>query len=250
MKNIVKISFLIVFASTLIVATINFIYKTISLDKKHPYENYELWAHRGFHINYEQNSIGAFSAALKTGFKGIELDVFYDNSLNKFVVQHDTPYRIDTTSLFLENVFERFGDSLRYWIDLKNLNKQNVDNISDRLLSLFVKYKTGNKCYIESAKGYLLQQLAKRNIQCLYWVQFGRSILKRTLKTTYIKWLLLTSDFVGITTHHRLYDNLFIHHFGNESIYVFTVNDAQTLKKMDLSTVKVILTDEALNSFK
>jgi glycerophosphoryl diester phosphodiesterase len=143
-----------------------------------------IWAHRGLHINHPQNSLEAFSAALKSGFEGVELDVFFYEDINQFIVSHDEPLskQLDTF-LTLESVFATFEDSLYYWLDLKNLNPKNYPAIKENLERLSSKYPIKEKLYIESANAIPLGKLAKAGFNTLYWVQYSRNQPKRFFKT-------------------------------------------------------------------
>ena len=73
---------------------------------KNPIKNKFILAHRGYSENKnEENSIKSVKEAIKKKFKGVELDIFYDNSIKDFVVTHD---KYDDPLLFpiLEDILE------------------------------------------------------------------------------------------------------------------------------------------------
>ena len=49
----------------------------------------KIWSHRGLSICLEENSLESINAAFLSGFKGVEIDIWYNNEEDCFEVKHD-----------------------------------------------------------------------------------------------------------------------------------------------------------------
>jgi hypothetical protein len=205
----------------------------------------QIWSHRGVHDSLPENTIEAFQLAKNQYFKGIELDVYFDDSVG-FVVSHDFPYQlVEGKLLTLNEVVDTFQSDFFYWIDLKNLERKNRKAVAKEFQKLFLKYPSlQEKIWVESAKGWALRQLAKKGIQSIYWVQFSRNQTKQFFKIWYLKTVITGSNFSGITSDYRYLQPPFERIFGHLNWFVFTVNDTETINYLKtIPAVKVILTD-------
>ncbi len=204
----------------------------------------EIWSHRGVHNRLQENSLEAFQLAKEQGFKGVEIDVFYDNG--KFVVSHDKPYQlVNGEILLLSQVFKQFESELFYWIDLKNINRRNKNEVASNLNEIFNGYEgLQEKVFIESGNGLALRRLSKKGLNCIYWVQFSRSQPKQFLKLIFIKAVILNSHFKGISSDFRFVDKTFRKQFKNLNWYIFTVDVQLVIDRfMRFKETTVILTD-------
>lgn len=204
---------------------------------------HQLWSHRGAGNTYAENSIAAFEEAIQSGAKGIEIDIYFDMRQRKFKVTHDPPEKKIYPDL--EEYFQRFKDSTSYWLDLKNLNEENADAISEVLNQLSQKYDLKNNLFVESSRANLLNILQKQEINCLYWVQFNRtSSVVKELKLLYLKYLIAKYKFSGITTSDYYYDTEFKTNFKQIPVFVFHPTDTNKINVLfNDSNVNVILTD-------
>jgi len=209
----------------------------------------QVWAHRGYTENHAQNSIPAFREAIRLGASGVEMDVYWDDSLHTFVISHDKPYRLPYGQILtLPMVMDSLPvQELFLWLDLKNLNKENAAVIIDSLQSLLAKHGAQKQVFVESENGWQLRKLDKVGIRTLYWVQYARSFPKKYIKLTYIKAMLLCSDFDGISTAYYLYDTSFQLNFSNYPIFVWYINDAEKIRDLIYNQpVNVVLTNTNL----
>lgn len=208
-----------------------------------------IWAHRGLHLDHPQNSLESFSAALKSGFEGVELDAFFYEDLNLFIVSHDEPSssQLDTF-LTLEEVFATFEDSLHYWLDLKNLNAKNYLAVRNKLETLSSKYPIKEKLYIESANAFPLGKLAKKKFNTLYWVQYSRNQPKKFLKLKLIKIFFIVFPYSGVSCQHDYCTNDFIKLFNTKNLFIFTINFEEEYIRLK-PYMKVFLTDLTMDNF-
>ena len=205
----------------------------------------ETWSHRGVHTDLQENSSPAVELAIQSGFKGVELDAFFDPA-HGLVVSHDKPYKkVDGELVVLEDLIPMLdGSGTMLWLDLKNLDLSNVADVVAALDSATTLYPDmRERIFVESAHGRALNRLAA-SYPAIYWVQYASGTPRGFLKRLSIYAILGLSDFDGITTDFRKIDTRFKKHFRSHCWYVFTVNDDALLEElMDIPEVKVVLTD-------
>ena len=210
-------------------------------------ENYQskVWSHRGVHQNVSENTIAAFQLAKDQNFKGIELDVFYEKGQGLIVSHNIREEALEEEILLLKEVVNEFEDKFFYWVDFKNLTKEDYSSILNEFNQIFELHpNVRSKIYIESGNGWQLRKLAKENINCIYWVQYSKLPPKKFLKLQYIKTLIGHSKFAGISTHFRYIDDSFKKKFQRLNWYVFTVNGPKHLERLsNFKQVTAILTD-------
>lgn len=126
--------------------------------------NEKIWVHR-------VNSIERLFE-LKDKFYGVELDVFFLDSLNKFDVNHPPAKSID---LSLEKYLESVSDnkSLSFWLDFKNLKTENQENSLKHLNYLSNKFSIKrNNFIVESGNVSLLNLFSKNSYQVSYYIHW------------------------------------------------------------------------------
>jgi Glycerophosphoryl diester phosphodiesterase family len=204
----------------------------------------EYWSHRGVNSDsLPENTIAAFEHVLKFGLTGIETDVFWVDAQQRFIVTHDAP-QPGIVYPTLEEITARFKDSISYWIDFKNLSKQNQPQAEAVLAQLMKQFRLHGKLYVESANAGALRKFHTKGIQKLYWLQYGRNFPVRPLKLLFLKSLIVFSSFDGYTSAYSLYDADFRKQFNGLPLYIFYADAASIEKeKQQPSSVKVQLAD-------
>jgi len=138
--------------------------------KKSYHECHKIWSARGIYANKEeQNSIKSFSKAMKVGYKGLEVDFYYDTFLDKFIVSHDKPtkdkqgelhYNLKNSKLLtLQELFESLGENGYFWLDYKNLdrlNKEDTLKAIQRLEEITKIYHIKERIYLEGCNPFSL----------------------------------------------------------------------------------------------
>ena len=122
-------------------------------------DNQKLWAHRVLDYNDANNKY--------VNFKGVEVDVFFELDKKVFDVRHHGQYRSNTLSDFLTNIDNK---ELFIWIDLKNLNNENVLDIRNRLNQLIDNGVSKRHLLIESKNIELLNVLQNHGFYVSYWL--------------------------------------------------------------------------------
>ena len=133
-------------------------------------------AHKGYwKTNDEQNTVKSVQEAIKRDFKGVEIDIFYDESKRDFVVSHD-PYDDPNNLLSLKKLLQLdIPSDFIFWLDLKNLSVLNAFSCRKK----FIQYNKqfDNLFIFVEAQSYLglLILSIKSNVKTSYgiyhWIQ-------------------------------------------------------------------------------
>ena len=126
----------------------------------HP-ENERIWLHRA-------NTI---EKAKKYQYKygGLEIDVYFNDSLETFVVMHDFN---DLPQLTLKEWCDSLDNisQMGIWFDFKNLNADNSKNALRNLKKIRRKHHMKGKLYVESSSYKELQLFKKAGFLVSYYI--------------------------------------------------------------------------------
>ena len=205
--------------------------------------NDKLWAHRVLNLS-EINK-------LSKEFPGFELDVFYNKKLNQFDVKHHGNY----SELSLDEYFSNCQEfNLKYWIDFKNLNKNNVTDAVSLLDTLTSKYLIKADVIIESKKIELLSILKNHGFSISYWLPDFHVIksifqIKNTVKNIEkFKPDAISMPHSSVSFYSNKIPNYPIHSWTNDMI---SEEDKDKIKRLlKRENVKVVLTDFKYNFLK
>lgn len=203
----------------------------------------KLWAHR-------VNNLKDINPLSKE-FKGVEIDVFYNNNLNKFDVKHHGKH----SELSLGEYFSYSQDYLlKYWIDFKNLNENNVNKAVILLDSLSNKHSLKNDLIVESKNIELLSKFKQNDFSICYWLP-SFNLIKSSYQIHQIKANLLkfkpdviSMQYSSVVFYSIKFPNYPIHCWTNDMISQSDKVKIQKLSKNE--NVKVILTDFKYNFLK
>lgn len=246
--------------SALIVATmvVGFLvlthgYQQIS-DKPFYREPFKVWAHRGYlgeTGQISENSIAAFELAGSRGAKGIELDIFYDDALNAFVVSHDKPYHLHNGRVLrLSEVFDRFGTQFHYWLDFKNLKHlphAQIERAVTTMIALLEKNGIKQRVLIESQNPEALAPFANAGIRTSFWIGLDpeSSAPSYWYNLFKIRYYLQRYAIPAISMDHNQYDTRLYDLLPIQELYLFTVNDDARLEELAKDPkVRIILSDK------
>ena len=180
-------------------------------------------------------------------FKGVELDLIYNKTSNKFDVNHPPAVSINLS-------FEKYLSSLSLekepylWLDIKNLNKDNAYLILNRLEDLFQNYKH-SKVLVESVNPEALPIFDRSGFITSYYLPYGLSLrtsvdLEETI--TLIKRNILLQPNLALSSDYQDYE-LVSKYFPKREKYFWAIerpintkyNAIQSVLKD--STVKALL---------
>ena len=131
---------------------------------------HKVWAARGLYTTYsEQNSIVSMQRAFTEGALGVEVDLYYDVKMDRFIISHDKPVRDKEGNLkytekngellTLEVLLQTVGEGHYFWIDYKNLDKLSVQESNHaikRLLNITQEATLRESLYIEGSNPFRL----------------------------------------------------------------------------------------------
>ena len=87
---------------------------------------------------------------LSPGTDGLEIDIYFDSTINSFYVYHDSSAMSATKIEELLDIYKRRNLSASIWFDFKNLNNANYNKALFAFIALRKKYNLLNKMIIES----------------------------------------------------------------------------------------------------
>ena len=231
-------------------------------------------SHRGETQQYVENTITAAEKAIELGATGLEIDVrqcgsgeivvFHDFSLKRMFNKNGyvgrtnyddlkncnylkngefTEYTIDLLDEFLQ----KFKNTIRINLDAKTIHFFDFQ-FADQLISIIKNHHLFHSIWISCFNPFLLQilKLKSKNIQTGYLFH----------KTA---WLHTFYDKICYTDawhpHHNIVTNKFVDRAKSLSkkIYVWTVNDIDTILKIKDKSIDGIITDDVklvVDSFK
>ena len=206
-----------------------------------------VWAHRVIYFDTAINVLNDNLYAFGENVNGIEIDIYFDSEISKFIVSHAALEDKNILKLpLLEDIIKLGGGDFYYWVDFKNLSTENVEKSIIRLLYLIEKYNLKDKLYIESQKAKSLKKISKAGIKTIFWLKYI-DIFFVYPQLLYIKYHIITSDFDAISTPYEVIDKpSFQRNFTHLPVFTFTVNDKSSFDSIfEKPYIKVILTDNA-----
>lgn len=131
---------------------------------------HKVWVARGLYkMHSEQNSIVSMQRAFAEGALGVEIDLYYDVKMQRFIISHDKPVKDSEGNLHysekngklltLEHVLQTVGKGHYFWLDYKNLDKLSVkesEHAIERLLSITYGSTVSERLYIEGSNPFRL----------------------------------------------------------------------------------------------
>lgn len=209
--------------------------------------NHKVWAHRGYYKKFPENSIESFSEAFHRGAQGVELDIFFDEGLQDFIVSHHIPYKLHENKLLtLEKVFSSVGNRGYFWVDFKRLDSvHNIDIVVDKMEKLLRKFDLLEKVIIESPKGFLLRKFSQKGMHTSYWIQLPSIEGLILIKDFGYRAMIVFSNFSAISMDYRDYSDYIRKSYSHLPIHLFTVNNKEEAAELIKNCgVKVVLSDE------
>ena len=200
----------------------------------------KLWAHRVL------NSDDANK--LSEDFLGIEIDLYYNTDNNIFDIRHHGEFQNKSFKEFLSRISKK---DLYFWLDLKNLNENNVENIIQRLKELSKNNDLNDFMIIESKEVELLYQLKNKGFKISYWLP-SFNILKSIYSVFEVKHNLqkyqpdaISCSYQSVDFYSKKFPQYNLHCWTNELVSEADkdVINAIVLRK----NVKVVLTDFKYN---
>ena len=203
----------------------------------------KLWAHRVLNPNDAKN--------LSNEFNGVEIDIFFNSTLNCFDVKHHGDFSEITLAEYY-NLTKK--TDLKYWIDFKNLNSKNVNKSIELLNAIFIGENLKNNVIVESKNIIQLSKFKDEGFFISYWVEsfhFIKSFysvfeVKRNLDVFSPD--VISMPYSSVNFYVRKFPNYPIHCWTNGMI---NTDDKIKIQNIcDIDNVKVVLTDFQENFLK
>ena len=218
---------------------------------------FKVWAHRGYFRQHDQNSLAAFSEAVRLGARGIELDLFYDGKQNSFIVSHDSPYNHkDKKQLTLEEVLRTFRKNTQYWLDFKNLESLNQESVNLSIAKMDLlseRFNVKGNLIIESKNINNLRNYTKAGYLTSYWITPGtrNNLIQNLIYLYKVKYRYINNQYTAISMDYRSYTQEVKDKLEGAPVLLFTINSLSDVKQFsDDSSVRIILSDDNLYHLK
>ena len=244
----------------------NYIYQNMTIDPIEP-KITEVTAHRGDNMNYPENTMAAFTGAVKENATWIEIDVrqtkdqklviFHDENLyritgvNKNVIDvtydelkkldygsfFSTEYSNEKIPLLSEVISFAKENNVKLNIELKNTGRE--VNFEEQVINIINKYDFADYCIVESPMYRQIRKIKRLN---------------PNVRTALLTVGIANEDIINLTDIDAISIDVFsvnnylideIHRAGKE-VFVWTLNDENIMNKLIASKVDNIITDNVL----
>ena len=249
-KKLFKTGILIALLTICTALYLDYYVQNVQPDHKMSNLENKVLAHAGYFKDLKNgpNSIESFDLAKSYGASGTELDVIYDTEMQKFVVSHDYPYKEHNGKLlFLDSVFETYGNEFVYWLDFKNLKKLNAEatkksrEVLDQLIKAWKIDKDG--VLIESEELSNLAHYTDKGFYTSWWVLPEKSRYRSILRNYKYKFYYRIGRFSSLSMPYKYYPRI-DEAMKNIPINLWTINDKELFNNLYKNEkVKIILTD-------
>lgn len=226
----------IVFLSVLLLGTL-YRYSPYKIEYLGYYD--KIWAHR-------VNSTEKLESALKY-FKGVELDLVYDAQKNILDVTHPPAPSIN---LNLEKYLSFINSKEKpyMWLDIKNLNIDNKEEILQKLTKLFLEKKYPlEKVLVETRYPEALSIFSAAGFRTSYYLPYGLTEMtaeKRNIELEKIAKILEEQPNLAISSNYTDYD-IMHESFPTKDKYFWITSSVRT---HGFSTPRRILKDRTVKA--
>jgi glycerophosphoryl diester phosphodiesterase len=207
----------------------------------------KIFAHRGLiSKDIKENSLQAFNNAYKSGFKAIELDIWYLE--NQLILTHDKPKDLKNLDK-LEDLFLKFKNNIEYWLDFKNLDDKNCNFALRNLKTIIDKYKINlQNLYFTP---FITDFDKANNIYNMIRKYFGKNVQivavaeilpPENYKKYYTK--LKENNIFGLSVEYKNINQNFRDVFCDIKIFAWTVNDKKSAKLLNKIGIENITSDK------
>ena len=231
-----------------LIILISVLFLTILLGMAYRYSPYKLeylgyydkiWAHR-------VNSPEKLESALKY-FKGVELDLVYNEQENVLDVTHPP---VPSIGLSFEKYLSYIDvvEKPYLWLDIKNLNSENKDAILKKLMKLFSEKKYPlDKVLVETRYPEALLDFSELGFKTSYYLPFGLSEMSsdnRNIQLQKITNILDEQPDLAISSNYTDYE-IMAKEFPTRDKYFWITS---SIRKHGFSTPKKILKDSTVKA--
>jgi len=199
----------------------------------------KIWAHR---VNSEEK----LNSALKF-FKGVEVDLVYDETKNLLDVTHPPVPSINLDfKQYISNIKD--GEYPFIWLDIKNLEINNSDYILKYLLDVLNKKNYPlDKILVETRYPEALPKFHEAGFKTSYYLPYGLSempLKKYKSEISKIRFILQEQPYLGISSNYTDYAVMTKEFPKNEKYFWIT----SSVRKHGFSEPRKILKDSTVKA--
>lgn len=206
----------------------------------------KIFAHRGFVTSTAQeNSIESLREAHKNHFIGVEFDLWLIDDF--VVVNHDLPEKKHLSKLPNFRDYLIFKNDLEYWIDFKNLDKSNVEQIMDVVVEEINRAKIDyKKVYFapfitELERAILVYDVVRNRVKDAQIMAVCESLSEQNF--IFYHQELQKNNIKFLSIQHEIINEKFMQIFSDINLFAWTVNDLARLRDLQKLGVKNFTSD-------
>lgn len=204
----------------------------------------KIFAHRGFSPQkIVENSIDSLHAAYKNNFAGIEFDVWFIDG--ELIVMHDRYKETKNSPKFRDYFY--YHNKIEYWIDFKNLDKDNAVEAAELVRKEIVASNIDLKKvyfapYIPNLKKAIVVYDAIRHVLPSAQIMALCQSIKRADLISYHN-KLKKNHIKFVSVKHEIVDSNFMEIFSDINCFAWTVNDIERLRELQKLGIKNLTSD-------
>jgi len=205
-----------------------------------------LFAHRGYwQENMQQNSIASLKAAHEKKFYGVEIDIWFCDG--KLLVKHDRPNQGEILPKLEE--FFLFKNEFEYWLDFKNLYQGNAKDAFILLKNMLENCGTRQERvyiapYEENCE--VVKEILKNFQEIFPENNNFAAVCDHQDRLQYCINFIKSLDIKYTSIAYHLVDENLVRKLSGSTIFPWTVNDLDVVKKLNKLGVKNIITDKII----
>jgi glycerophosphoryl diester phosphodiesterase len=213
----------------------------------------KIFSHRGLATKKSQeNKVESFKNAYKNGLRAIELDIWYLK--NQLILKHNRPNNFNNLDC-LEDLLENFKNDVEYWLDFKNLNPKNCDQVIKKIKELVDQHqiKLNNLNFAPFITDLKKAEIIYHSIRKYFGkkakiIAVIEKLLPKNYQTFYQQLKVL--DIYGLSIQWKNINPEFRVVFKDIKIFAWTVNEQKVANFLEKIGVENIASDTLVSTKK
>jgi len=212
------------------------------------------WSHRGYvNDTCKENTIASLKNAYENGYRNIELDIWYLDG--KLILKHNEPTKEEREGdklTTLKEFLSIYKNELYYWMDFKNLNESNIDQVlnlyREVLNEIGISYSRiqFTPYEVNWEKSILLAQKASSKlpgINCMF-IQDDESFNENKVEEYYE--ILRNNSIKFLSIYNKFVTPSLIEKLDGIKLFVWTVDEKEELDRLEVLGIENICTNVLL----
>jgi len=208
-----------------------------------------IYSHRGYNNKiFSDNSIQSLDLAYKKGYRAIEFDVWLIK--NELILSHDKPNIKSLINLARFSDYFKYKNEFQYWIDFKNINKDNAHRIMNEIKRVIKKNRVSSKNILFAP--YITNLSKAVEIYQIIHNYFPRANIAAVCdhidKGNLLKYYnaLKENKIKSLSINHKIIDKEFMNIYSQINIFAWTVNNKNILNRLRKLGIKNFASDNIL----